>query len=131
MHKILLIEDDPVILQMYQDKFVVEGFTVETATDGETGINKMRSFLPDVVLLDLLLPEQSGFDVLKFVKADPQLQHVPIIILTNAHADSAGMIQDWGVVALLMKAETTPQEVVSKVREFLPKPQPPLQSAEN
>ncbi|HSA84059.1 MAG TPA: response regulator [Patescibacteria group bacterium] len=123
MNKVLLIEDDALLLSMYQDKFVHEGFTVETATDGETGINKMRLFQPDIVLLDLLLPEQSGFDVLKFAKQDPQLQNVPIIILTNAHADRDGMIKDWGVVALMLKAETTPEEVVQKVREVLPIPQ--------
>lgn len=120
MNRILLIEDDPIILQMYQDKFVQEGFTVETATDGESGINKMRSFQPELILLDLMLPEQSGFDVLKFAKADPQLQNVPVIILTNALADRSAMIKDWGVAAVMMKAETTPEDVVNKVREFLP-----------
>lgn len=124
MSKILLVEDDAILLSMYKDKFVNEGFEVEVAQDGETGINKMRSFQPDVVLLDLLLPEQSGFDVLKFAKQDPELSKIPIIILTNAHADEQGMIKDWGIAAFLVKADNTPEEVVGKVNTLLQKTSP-------
>lgn len=124
MNKILLVEDDAILLSMYRDKFVREGFTVEVAQDGETGINKMRSFQPDIVLLDLLLPEQSGFDVLKFAKQDPELKNIPIVILTNAHADEEGMIKDWGIAAFLMKVDNTPEDVVNKVNQLLPKTQP-------
>lgn len=124
MSKILLVEDDAILLSMYRDKFLHEGFEVEISQDGETGINKMRSFGPDIVLLDLLMPEQSGFDVLKFAKADPQLQHVPIVILTNAHADEAGMVKDWGIAAFLMKADNTPEEVVKKVNILLSEAKP-------
>jgi CheY-like chemotaxis protein len=120
MSKILLVEDDAILLSMYQDKFVHDGFEVETAQDGEDGINKMRSFQPDIVLLDLLMPEQSGFDVLKFAKQDPELKNIPIVILTNAaHADGGGMIKDWGIAAFLMKADNTPEDVVSKVNGLL------------
>lgn len=119
MSKILLIEDDAILLGMYRDKFLHEGFEVETAQNGEEGMNKLRSFLPDVVLLDLLMPEQSGFDVLKFAKQDPELSKIPIIILTNAHADETGMVKDWGVAAFLMKADNTPEDVVSKVNILL------------
>lgn len=119
MHKILLIEDDTILLQMYQDKFVHEGFTVQTATDGESGIMKMRTFQPDLVLLDLMLPEQSGFDVLKFAKSDSEFTNIPIVILTNAHVDERDMISNWGISAFLMKADNTPADVVTKVREIL------------
>ncbi len=119
MSKILLVEDDPILLSMYRDKFVHEKFEVEIAQDGETGINKMRSFQPDLVLLDLMMPEQSGFDVLKFAKQDPELKNIPIVILTNAHADEEGMVKDWGIAAFLMKADNTPEEVVSKVNGLL------------
>lgn len=124
MSRILLVEDDPILLSMYQDKFVHEGFDVEIAQDGEAGINKMRSFRPDIVLLDLMMPEQSGFDVLKFAKQDPELKNIPIVILTNAHADESGMVKDWGIAAFLMKADNTPEDVVNKVNVLLPKTQP-------
>lgn len=119
MSKILLVEDDAILRSMYQDKFTHDGFTVEVAQDGEEGINKMRSFRPDIVLLDLLMPEQSGFDVLKFAKQDPELQNIPIVILTNAHADEAGMIKDWGIAAFMMKADHTPEDVARKVNNLL------------
>ena len=119
MSKILLIEDDTILLQMYRDKFVHEGFTVETASDGESGIIKMRSMQPDIVLLDLMLPEQSGFDVLKFAKSDPEFAKIPIIILTNAHIEEQDMIKKWSIAPFLTKADYTPDEVVTKVREIL------------
>lgn len=122
MSRILLVEDDAILLAMYRDKFLHEGFEVEVAQDGEAGINKLRSFQPDIVLLDLLMPEQSGFDVLKFAKQDPELKNIPIVILTNAHADEEGMIKDWGIAAFLMKADNTPEDVVSKVNILLSQP---------
>jgi CheY-like chemotaxis protein len=124
MSKILLVEDDAILLGMYRDKFVHEGFTVETAGDGEEGINKIRSIHPDIVILDLLMPEQSGFDVLKFAKGDPELKDIPIVILTNAHADGEEIVQKWGASAFLMKANTTPEEVVQRVKQLLAKEHP-------
>src|SRR6266571_1268170 len=88
MNKILLVEDDEILLEMYKDKFVHEGFQVETATDGEEGLAKMRVFAPHVVLLDLLMPKMSGFDVLTSVKNDPALSKIPILVLTNIYADA-------------------------------------------
>lgn len=119
MSKILLVEDDPILLGMYRDKFVHEGFEVETAQDGEEGINKMRSFSPHIVLLDLMMPEQSGFDVLKFAKQDPELKDTRIVILTNVHADGEDMVKNWGATSFLTKAETTPEEVVNKINVLL------------
>ena len=119
MSRILLVEDDPILLGMYRDKFLHEGFEVETAPDGEQGINKMRSFQPDIVLLDLLMPEQSGFDVLKFAKQDPTLKDIRIVILTNVHADGQDMVDNWGAASFLTKAEITPEEVVHRVNVIL------------
>lgn len=125
MKRIILIEDDPILLSMYKDKFLHEEFEVETAQDGEAGINLMRSFHPDIVLLDLLMPEQSGFDVLKFAKQDPELKDIRIIILSNVHADGEDMVKNWGATSFLTKADTTPDEVVKKVNDILALPQTP------
>jgi|SRR6185369_12475230 len=122
MSKILLIEDDSILLEMYRDKFLHENFEVKTADDGEEGINTMRSFLPNVVLLDLMMPERSGFDVLKFAKNDPELKNIPIIVLTNVTVDGDDIIKNWGATGFLLKANNTPDEVVAKVNLLLAQP---------
>ena len=122
MSKILIIEDDQIILQMYRDKFLHEKFLVDTASDGEEGCSKLQSFRPDVVLLDLLLPERNGFDVLKFWKNDPELNTIPIIVLTNAVIDGDDLLKNWGISSFLLKVNTTPDDVFTKVKELLPQP---------
>lgn len=121
MSKVLLVEDDQIILQMYRDKFVHEKFSVETAVDGEEGYSKLRSFHPDVVLLDLLLPERNGFDFLKYAKNDPEFKNTPIIVLTNAVIDGDDLLKNWGVSSFLLKVNTTPDDVLAKVNDLLPR----------
>lgn len=119
MSKVLLIEDEVVLQQMYRDKFIHEGFEFDIAVDGGEGIEKMRSFAPDVVLLDLMLPTTSGFDVLDLVQKDPMLSHIPIIVLTNIFADGEDLVKNRGAKAFLLKANTTPDEAVKKVKSLL------------
>jgi CheY-like chemotaxis protein len=119
MSKILLIEDDKILLEMYNDKFTNEKFELETASDGQDGINKMKSFQPDVVLLDLIMPKVSGFDVLKMRKADPTLSKIPVLVLTNIYADAEDLVKNWGVEYFLLKSNNTPETIVKKVKEIL------------
>lgn len=119
MTKILLIEDDTVLLQMYKDKFSHEVFDVQTARDGHEGIEKMKVFKPDIVLLDLIMPKVSGFDVLKVVKNDPELKTIPILVLTNIYADAEDLVKNWGVEYFLLKANYTPEDIMNKVRQIL------------
>lgn len=125
MSKILLVEDDQVLLKMYQDKFTLEGFEVLTAIDGQGGLLKMRQDCPDIVLLDLLMPKVSGFELLKEAKDDPEVNHIPIIILTNIIADAQDLVKNWGADYFLLKANTTPEEVVKKVKLLLSPPPKP------
>ncbi|MEK7571439.1 MAG: response regulator [Patescibacteria group bacterium] len=119
MQKILIVEDDAILLEMYQDKFVKEGFTVETAVDGKAGIEKMRTFRPDAVLLDLMMPKMTGFSVLELVKGEENLKNIPIIVLTNIYADAQDLLQNWGVKHFLLKANYTPEQVVEKVKQTI------------
>lgn len=119
MNKILLVEDDKIILEMYHDKFINEGFDVETASDGQDGINKMKTFKPDIVLLDLIMPRVSGFDVLKMAKADPELKKIPILVLTNIYADAEDLVKNWGVEYFLLKANYTPENIATKVKQII------------
>ncbi len=118
--KILIVEDDPIIADLYQRKFVAEQFIVELAGDGSTAMESLKSHRPDVVLLDLQLPQVNGIEVLKFVRATPELQTLPIVVFTNAYLGN--MVQSaWkaGANKCLTKAICTPRQVVDVVRYTL------------
>ncbi|HVA97236.1 MAG TPA: response regulator [Candidatus Acidoferrales bacterium] len=119
MNKILLIEDDKILLEMYADKFTHEGFQVLTANDGQEGFTKMKTFMPAVVILDLIMPKVNGFEFLKLVKADPTLSKIPILVLTNIFADAQDLVKNWGVEYFLLKSNYTPENIVSKVNEII------------
>jgi DNA-binding response OmpR family regulator len=80
MKKILIIEDDQIIANIYRNKLTVEGYQVETALDGKSGLAMIMSFQPDALLLDLMLPELSGVEVIKHVRADSTFAKLPIIV---------------------------------------------------
>ena len=104
---------------MYKDKFVHEQFDVQTASDGEEGFKKMKNSLPDIILLDLIMQKVNGFEFLKNVKADPSLKAVPILVLTNIYADTEDLVKNWGVEYFLLKANNTPETILTKVKEIL------------
>jgi CheY-like chemotaxis protein len=115
--KILIVEDDPIIADLYQRKFAAEQFTVELAGDGSTAMESLKSHRPDVVLLDLQLPQVNGIEVLKFIRATPELRTLPVIVFTNAYLGN--MVQSaWkaGANKCLTKAICTPRQVVDVVR---------------
>lgn len=117
---ILVIEDDPLIQQMIVDKLSSEGYDVVACVMAEDGLAAMEKAKPDLLLLDLLLPQMDGFAVLEKMKKDPQLKDIPVIILSNFGQQKdidkgIGM----GAVAYLIKANVNPREVVEKVRSVL------------
>ncbi len=117
---ILIVEDDPIIADLYQRKFVAEHFTVELAGDGSTAMESLKSRRPDVVLLDLQLPQINGIEVLKFIRATPELRTLPVIVFTNAYLGN--LVQSaWkaGANKCLTKAICTPRQVVDVVRVTL------------
>ena len=120
MPKLLLVEDDEILIRMYRTKLERENFEVDTAQDGEECLTKIREFKPDIVLLDIVMPKLNGLDVLKRVKAQPELKGIPVVILTNApvHIAAKECLQ-LGALGYIIKSDNTPSEVVKKVREFL------------
>ena len=80
MKKILIIEDDQIVANVYRNKLAVEGYQAEVAPDGETGLKVMRSFKPDLIVLDLMLPGISGVDVIKEIRSEPEFLKVPVIV---------------------------------------------------
>src|SRR3989338_3951474 len=81
--KVLIVEDDVMLNKIYQTKLGIVGYKVFAAHDGEEGIKKMEEAVPNIVLLDLMLPKKNGFEVLETVKQNIKLNHIPIIILSN------------------------------------------------
>lgn len=120
MKKILLIEDDQIVANVYRNKLAVEGFQVEIASDGEAGYKMVHSFKPDVVLLDLMLPKLPGVDLLKKVRSEPEFEKLPIIVFTSTYLSSS--VQDaWkaGATKCLTKSSCTPKQVIGAVRSVL------------
>lgn len=120
MTKVLLIEDDLILIEMYQKKFENEGFEVHTAYNGEEGLEKMKNVNPDIVVLDIMMPKLNGLQMLHIAKADDNIKNIPVLVLTNVFSDiDAQMFTDAGVAGYLVKSDTTPDQVVGKVKEIL------------
>ena len=119
---VLIVDDDPFILDMYVLKFREEGFRVEVASDGKKAFEQIKEVHPDVVLLDIVMPLMDGFEVLNKVKQDDALKNIPIILLTNlGQKEDTERGTSLGASDYIIKAHFTPSEVVSKVKEFLKK----------
>ncbi len=118
--KVLIIEDEESLLQMYQTKFEHENYEVVTAGDGSEGIVKAKSEKPDIILLDIILPKKDGFMVLKELKADKATSDIKVIMLTNLGQDEdVSKGKKLGAVDYLVKANLTPAQLVDKVAKYL------------
>lgn len=117
---VLLIEDDNLMVRMYQDKFTGDGYQVNVALDGEEGLAKLKKEKPVLILLDVMMPKMNGFEVLEKIKADPDTKKIPVILLTNLSGeDDAKKGLEMGAVAYLIKSDYTPDQVAAKVKEIL------------
>lgn len=120
MTKIAIIEDDSVINQMYRMKFEADGFEVQVADNGKSGVEMVQSFGPDIILLDLQMPEMTGDEALKKIRSQPWGARVPVIILTNTGIEeSPAVLKELSVRSYIVKAELTPSQVVARVKETL------------
>lgn len=120
MAKILIVEDDHFLLKMYKKKFEVGGFQVDVAEDGVMGLEKMKSFSPDLVLMDIMMPKLNGLEALDKAKIDPELSKIPILVLTNlSTASDAQAAVKKGAVGFLVKSDVTPSQVIAKVKSIL------------
>ena len=122
MSKVLIIDDDPPYRKIYKRKFEVSGYTVEVAENGLEGLEKIRSFHPDIVFVDLMMPKMDGFQVLDKVKADPALRAIPIVVFTNlSTGDDASRVLQKGAHTVLVKSDIEPNAVVEKANAILGK----------
>jgi len=120
MTKIAIIEDDPVISQMYRMKFEADGFDVQLANNGERGVDMVEGFGPDIILMDLQMPEMGGEEALEIIRKSSWGKNIPVIILTNLGEEEAPKnIRALGIHSYIVKAELTPRQVVQRVKEAL------------
>ena len=117
---ILLVEDDEFLAELYATKLNLENFEVSLAVDGEKGLKMIKELKPDLILLDIILPKMDGFEILKNMKADPELKNIPVILLTNlSQKDEVKRGLDLGATDYLIKAHFMPSEVVKKIKQIL------------
>ena len=120
--KIAIIEDDIVISQMYRMKFEAEGFEVQTADNGRTGVELVEKMRPDIILLDIRMPEMNGDEALKKIRATDWGKHIPVLILTNVGEEEAPpSLRALGIHSYIVKADFTPRQVTERVKQALAK----------
>lgn len=120
MTKIAIIEDDAAINQMYRMKFEAAGFSVEVADNGIHGVALVEKFHPDIILLDISMPEMTGDEALMEIRTHDWGRDIPVIILTNLGEEEAPKsLKTLGVSSYIVKAELTPRQVVERVTETL------------
>jgi len=118
--KILIIEDDFFVRDLYDRELTREGFEIETAVDGPEGLLKAVEGEYDLILLDIMLPKMGGLDVLKTLKEKEDVKDIPVVLLTNLGQDS--IIREGfslGAVGYLIKAAYTPSQIIEEVKKFL------------
>ena len=116
MKRLLIIEDDKLVSRIYAAKFSTEGYTVEIAGDGESGLAALETFQPGVILLDLMLPGISGVEVLKQVRASGEFAALPVVVFSNIYMDGmAEEVASAGATCCLPKATTSPRQVIEAV----------------
>ncbi len=120
MRKVLIIEDNQIVANVYRNQLAVEGYQAEIALDGETGMDKMQSFQPDVLILDLILPKMTGMEVIRKVRDSKGFAKLPIIVLSNTYLTN--LIQEaWkaGANKCLSKSSCSPKEMLKVVRNTI------------
>jgi DNA-binding response OmpR family regulator len=120
MAKIAIIEDDQAISQMYRFKFEADGYTVETAENGRLGLALAESMKPDMILLDLMMPEMTGDEMLELLRKSDWGKDIKVIILTNVgEQEIPPKIKTLGVNGVILKADMTPTQVAEVVKKHL------------
>ena len=117
---ILLVEDDPLLVNLYREKFEYEGLKFLVAEDGEKGLKLALEEKVDIIILDLMLPKLSGIDLLTQLRNSEKGQNIPVIVLTNlTQSQEAEKAVELGAKEYLIKADLTPSQLVAKIKRHL------------
>lgn len=117
---VLLVEDDVFLAHIYKEAFEKNNFKVSVAENGEAGLRDAVRKLPDVIMLDIVLPKLDGFSVLQALKKSKQTKKIPVIILTSL-GQRAEVEQGFALGAedYIIKKQMTPDEIVERVNELI------------
>jgi two-component system response regulator MprA len=120
--KVAIIEDDMAIVQMYRTKFENEGYEVATAPDGAAGLDLIDTFQPDIILLDLMMPNMNGLDMLKQLRSQAAGRDAKVVVLTNmGDTETATKVYKMAADDYIVKAEMTPKQFADRVKALLDK----------
>jgi len=120
--KILIAEDNKDISWIWKEGLKAKKHTIKIAEDGEAAISTAKSFLPDVILLDLVMPKKDGMTVLKELKADEKVKNIPVIVLSNLGGDeSIKQAMSLGAVDYFVKSQHPVYEIIEKVQKYTDK----------
>ena len=124
--KILIVEDEAILGELLMQKLTKEGYVVLWEADGEAGLQTMRTFMPDLVLLDIVMPKKDGYEVLAEMRKDDRLKAIPVMVISNSGQPvEIKRISAFGVKDYIVKAQFSPDEVLKKVHRYLEAPQQP------
>ncbi len=122
MKTILLVEDDPFLVEIYSTKLKEAGFSVKIATDGKDALRKVKRDIPDLLLLDIVLPNFNGWEILRKIGRDDELRALKVVILSNlGEKQEIEKGLKLGAAKYLVKAHYTPSEVIEEVKKILNK----------
>jgi DNA-binding response OmpR family regulator len=120
MSKIAIIEDDQAIREMYRIKFEAEGYKVAVAENGKRGLEIIQEMMPDIILLDLMMPEMTGDQMLAAMRKTDWGKNIKVVILTNVTKEEASEnLETFGIEDYIIKAFYTPQQVIDMVENIL------------
>ncbi len=128
MKRVLFVEDDPFIVDIYANQFKREGYQVDIAGDTKMALEKIRNTYPDLVVLDIKIPkerggaavENEGWELMKVIRSDPKTQNLKVIVASNDSEEiSRNNIFHFKILKYFLKIQTTPEEIINAVREIL------------
>lgn len=120
---ILIVEDEEILGKVLKEKFEKKNYSVVIGTDGEAALGLAKKHKPQLIILDLVLPKKDGFEVLKDLKSDFELKHIPVIILSNLDQDEGiKKAFDLGAIDYIIKTQHPVNEIVEKARRALLEP---------
>jgi len=120
MYKVLIVEDDPLMSRMYQRVFTFEGLDVHLAGNGQVALEALKTFRPDIILADIMMPMMNGVQLLEKLKSDPTTKDIPVAMLTNlADVKTAQEAVEKGALKFFVKSKYDPTQIAMMLKEIL------------
>jgi len=120
--KVLMADDDKMLIDMYKERLELAGYNVEICRNGEETLAKVREFQPDIILLDIMMPKLNGYEALASLKSDPQTKDIPVVMLSALMRDfNREKAVEAGADDYLIKSEAMPVDVITKIEQVLQK----------